>query len=115
MRRRACAILMTVWTVLVLPVLCDARLIEHGCECPTQSCAPESDCASDPCTQDLVIRLSRSDQDGADLATQDEFRMPPAEVPAAIVPPSAPLRVMRPADEYEPTAPPLPISTPLLI
>lgn len=46
--------------VVVLPALCAAGAIAHPCNCgPAAGCHHESDCADDPCGNDVVVSRSQ--------------------------------------------------------
>ncbi|GMU22525.1 MAG: hypothetical protein AMXMBFR13_26110 [Phycisphaerae bacterium] len=42
-----------IWTLLLLPALCLADVIEHPCSCTgeSDSCSHEQDCSRDPCAK----------------------------------------------------------------
>lgn len=56
-------LLTVLWTLLLVPLLCQAGVLDHFCPaCQAQACCPEVQCAADPCEIFQAARtISRAD------------------------------------------------------
>jgi hypothetical protein len=66
-KRSLSALFLVAWALVVVPALCVAGVLAHGCACEDEvACAHETDCDVDPCSE-LVARTDES----ADLLGAD--------------------------------------------
>ncbi len=50
MNTKRTLLITVLWTLLLVPLLCQAGVLDHFCPaCPAQACCPEVQCAADPC------------------------------------------------------------------
>lgn len=51
MSKRTTIILVSFWSLVLLPALCDGGALAHACGCETPACDFECGCGPDPCEQ----------------------------------------------------------------
>lgn len=79
-------LVITLWTFLALPSLCQAGWLVHACDQHSSSgCGHEGDCSDDPCAKSISASVPRTD-------TVDSTPQPAVMIPVqdrAILSPSA--------------------------
>lgn len=78
MRKRAAAILVSIWALTALPVLCTGGFIVHSCDCAQEGVFEhEVGCEDDPCSNLSVASRQRGDgSDVLPLPVIEGFRRP---------------------------------------
>ncbi len=92
--KRTATLALVLWSLVAMPAFCAGGLLEHACECGSESnCNHEANCGDDPCSA-AVVRHRPHDHDGDDVSANG-FGLPATDEACNVDLAAQPLRPER--------------------